>query len=312
MRFLWAVKEAGSPFRIKMVMLSAMVGSIVGVMAVVMLAGLTTASGFSLPSMLSVFYHDPSIGLSLGVASRSGIPLGDGRAKRTVIRGMVDTRSRSPAGFGITTTTTSITRGDGRSNALVSYTLPFHCLSPGGRSPSLYIGGECLSKSDTPKLSDRQRRHICPSATQNTDDGIRKKLSQDTQHEQDTQDTQHTQHTQHDDDDDGECVTEIESVEMFEKILDFHKDTDTLVLLEVYAKWCRKCKFMLPKYDKECQIQPEVMFLRWDAEKEKDYMSKVLGIRGLPAFMVFRKGKRVDVTYASKQEDLQDFILDNL
>mmetsp|Transcript_10170 Transcript_10170/g.16359 ORF Transcript_10170/g.16359 Transcript_10170/m.16359 type:complete len:100 (-) Transcript_10170:224-523(-) len=99
---------------------------------------------------------------------------------------------------------------------------------------------------------------------------------------------------------------------MLEKILDFHDSSETLVLLEIYADWCRKCKFMLPKFDKECEVQPDVFFVRMNESVDKDYLKTKLGIRGLPCFMLFKNKKRLDMFYASSQDDLQENIAMNM
>jgi len=112
--------------------------------------------------------------------------------------------------------------------------------------------------------------------------------------------------------DSGECVTNIDSTQLLEEILDFHKDSGTLILLEIYADWCRKCKFMLPKFEKECELHPQVLFLRMNESVDVDYVKKTLGTRGLPCFMLFRNKQRIDMFYANNQDDLEEQIQDNL
>jgi len=99
---------------------------------------------------------------------------------------------------------------------------------------------------------------------------------------------------------------------MFEEILEFYKDSDTLIILELYADWCRKCKFMLPKFDKECEVQPDVMFIRMNTKVDLGYIQKTLGPRGLPSFMLFKHGQRVDAFYANSREIISEYIQDNL
>jgi len=83
-----------------------------------------------------------------------------------------------------------------------------------------------------------------------------------------------------------------------------------VVILEVYAHWCRKCLKMSKEVFRACnQYQNEATFLKMDAKECPD-LSKKLGVRGMPTFIVYKDGERIDHFYAGNREDLTEQLED--
>uniref|UniRef100_A0A6U4NA76 Thioredoxin domain-containing protein n=1 Tax=Hemiselmis andersenii TaxID=464988 RepID=A0A6U4NA76_HEMAN len=83
-----------------------------------------------------------------------------------------------------------------------------------------------------------------------------------------------------------------------------------IVILEVYANWCRKCLKMSKEVFRACnQYQNEAIFLKMDAKACPD-LSKKLGVRGMPTFIVYKDGERIDHFNAGNREDLNEHLED--
>ena len=79
-------------------------------------------------------------------------------------------------------------------------------------------------------------------------------------------------------------------------------------LVDVWAPWCGPCKAMLPileELDKEVE---DVKVAKVNAEDELD-LAKSLGVRSIPAFILYQDGAEVDRKVGECDLDaLKDFV----
>ena len=76
------------------------------------------------------------------------------------------------------------------------------------------------------------------------------------------------------------------------------ENNDKIVVLKVYAPWCRACKGLEPKYQqiansKDYEDMPAVQFTSMSIQNNKDYI-KSLGVLALPTVQLYKHGKLVD------------------
>jgi len=98
-------------------------------------------------------------------------------------------------------------------------------------------------------------------------------------------------------------VIEVERPEDLDSILRQWKHRgNPLVVLEVYANWCQGVR---PRLDLMSAERPETVFLRMNADDHQEFASKILGVRRLPSYTIYRDGVRLDMFYAQKSDELQ-------
>lgn len=86
------------------------------------------------------------------------------------------------------------------------------------------------------------------------------------------------------------CITHVISADEFSKILE-QKDS---VIVKFTATWCGPCKIIAPKYAELSQSSLDIFFVEIDVDDLDDSdMLKDHKISGIPAFVLFRKGKEV-------------------
>eukprot|EP00611_Tribonema_gayanum_P009749 TRINITY_DN1962_c0_g2_i1.p2 TRINITY_DN1962_c0_g2~~TRINITY_DN1962_c0_g2_i1.p2 ORF type:complete len:107 (+),score=44.39 TRINITY_DN1962_c0_g2_i1:415-735(+) len=69
-----------------------------------------------------------------------------------------------------------------------------------------------------------------------------------------------------------------------------------LLLLKITATWCRACTFMLQKLGKLAPQYPDVICVQFQAETLPPLLGDI-GAKSLPAFVLFHRGKQLDLQY---------------
>jgi thioredoxin 2 len=70
------------------------------------------------------------------------------------------------------------------------------------------------------------------------------------------------------------------------------KLTEGAILLDVWAPWCGPCRMMAPHFAEAAKrLEPNVRLLKLNADESA--AAGQLGIRGIPALILFRNGKEV-------------------
>lgn len=68
---------------------------------------------------------------------------------------------------------------------------------------------------------------------------------------------------------------------------------DIAVLVDVWAPWCGPCRAMTPMFEKAAtELEPEVRLLKLNADQEQ-HLSNELGVSGIPALLLFRRGRLI-------------------
>lgn len=91
------------------------------------------------------------------------------------------------------------------------------------------------------------------------------------------------------------------------------ENTDRLVVVDFYAKWCGACKALYPKILQLAERNPDVLFVKVDFDDNRK-MSKSLGVKVLPYFHFYRgSAGRVAAFSASvsKVQRLRDAIAEH-
>lgn len=61
---------------------------------------------------------------------------------------------------------------------------------------------------------------------------------------------------------------------------------DRLVVLKIFAPWCRSCRALHPKVNRLAREFPEVTFFKMDYEKNKELCYR-LGVSSMPTFLFY-------------------------
>lgn len=70
-------------------------------------------------------------------------------------------------------------------------------------------------------------------------------------------------------------------------------NSDTPVLVDFYADWCGPCKTMSPVLEEVAnELKGKVKVIKIDTDKNPQVSSRY-GIRGIPTFILFKKGQPV-------------------
>ncbi len=79
--------------------------------------------------------------------------------------------------------------------------------------------------------------------------------------------------------------------EVDEQNLERHlRNSDIPVLLDVWAPWCAPCRSMAPEFARAAaQLEPGVRLLKLNADAAQAMVAR-LGVRGIPALILFRDG----------------------
>lgn len=81
-----------------------------------------------------------------------------------------------------------------------------------------------------------------------------------------------------------EPVKEIHGVEEYLNTL--RSNVDSLVILKIFAPWCRSCKALTPKVNRLAREYSHIKFFKMNYEQNKD-LCKRLGIYSMPTFIMY-------------------------
>lgn len=65
--------------------------------------------------------------------------------------------------------------------------------------------------------------------------------------------------------------------------------SDGIVLVDLWASWCRPCMAFAPVYEATAEKHPELTFAKVDTEAE-EALAGSLGVMSIPTLMMFRDG----------------------
>lgn len=81
-----------------------------------------------------------------------------------------------------------------------------------------------------------------------------------------------------------EPVIRIDGIEEY---LDAVKESmDKLVVLKIFAPWCRSCRALEPKVKRTARDYPQVRFFEMDYEQNKELCNR-LGVTAMPTFLLY-------------------------
>ena len=84
----------------------------------------------------------------------------------------------------------------------------------------------------------------------------------------------------------------ITTPEEFDRILEVSAQNNTLLVADFMASWCRKCKYLLPRFKKIAASRETVYFCTVDVNKVHR-LPKQYSITNMPTFLFFKDGKEV-------------------
>jgi thioredoxin 1 len=89
----------------------------------------------------------------------------------------------------------------------------------------------------------------------------------------------------------GTVIT-VKSPEQFDSILAASDASDSLLVVDFHAEWCRKCKYLLPRFRKLSAAHPGVYFATVDVNAVAR-LPREFSIEKMPTFILFRNKKPV-------------------
>ena len=69
---------------------------------------------------------------------------------------------------------------------------------------------------------------------------------------------------------------------------------EEIVCVQFSASWCAPCRSLSPVLEKLSENYPSCKFYYGDIEDNAINQGSVMGIRGVPSTIIFRKGKEID------------------
>lgn len=98
--------------------------------------------------------------------------------------------------------------------------------------------------------------------------------------------------------------------ELTQKEFDNTIQSNDLVVVDFWAKWCGPCLAFAPVFEKVSEMHPDVVFTKVDIEQEKQ-LAEDFAVRSIPTLMIFRREFAVFAEAGIQtQESLNNLIKD--
>ena len=100
-------------------------------------------------------------------------------------------------------------------------------------------------------------------------------------------------------------VADLLTGNQLDRILADHKDK--LVVIDYSTTWCGPCKLVGPKFELLSEKYSDAIFLKCtgDSSDLTASLMKRKGVRSVPAFHLWKNGKRIDVIIGAQIQELE-------
>jgi thioredoxin len=110
---------------------------------------------------------------------------------------------------------------------------------------------------------------------------------------------------------DGVTFKLKEMKEITGELLEQLKKEGKNILLDLHGVWCQPCKMLMPKLEQMGSQYENVMFVKMDVDKNRDYALQ-LGIRSVPTVIIFNGENELTRFTGVQPDSVYTDILDNL
>lgn len=84
----------------------------------------------------------------------------------------------------------------------------------------------------------------------------------------------------------------VKNDDQYTELIEKQMSKGKAIFVKCSADWCRPCKMIAPYYDELAEANESNVFVSLDVEECED-TARELQIRGMPTFVVLKKGKEV-------------------
>jgi thioredoxin 1 len=94
-------------------------------------------------------------------------------------------------------------------------------------------------------------------------------------------------------------VNELTKAEFDDKVL----KAELPVVIDFFADWCGPCQMLKPVFEEvSTELKDKMTFFKVDTDKEGE-LSTQMGIRGIPALIIFKEGKQIAMLTGFKPKE---------
>ncbi|KAH8088346.1 putative thioredoxin [Filobasidium floriforme] len=95
-------------------------------------------------------------------------------------------------------------------------------------------------------------------------------------------------------------VRAVKDLEEYKKLI----EGDKPVIVDFWATWCGPCKMISPHFEKMAGTTEGVEFIKVDVDDAPE-ISEFAGIRAMPTFIAYSKGKDIKTVTGAKPAELK-------